>query len=465
MKKRILIFVNLLAACLFMACNIESNKISEKEIVVSVTPVVTNTPTPTPTNTSTPTPTNMPTPTPTNTPTPTPTNTPTPTPTNTPTPTPTNTPTPTPTNTPTPSPSPTPVPLPQGLDELVYMENVILDAECLKSKEEAGRYFVEGIMNGWRGFGILVEDINMLHSVEEYKSLCPGIIDFEVKPPVKYHNGIWLEFQKIMCKEDVEYLYALKTGNTSYLDNTEQKVYQILLSIIDELSLEEKSDIEKVTAVHDYLVLNTEYDVEAAESFFSGSNEYDQNVHLIEGVILNKKAVCSGYAFTFSLLMNVYDIPCEYVGNEIHGWNIVKLKDTWYHIDVTWDDPVPDKPGKVSYHHFLMTDEEVRQLDSHETWECECEIYGHSCNDDSYRIYPYREYICESSEQAEALIKMQEESGSIILAYPVDCGLTEDSLLNMAVNRYGRINYYPSKRIGSSYFVLEILPEREILIN
>ena len=342
---------------------------------------------------------------------------------------------------------------------MTYKETTIMEAELCNSKEAADDYFIKCIMNGWRGFGILVEDISLLHSVEEYIKLCPGVIDIDVERLVKFHNGIWLEFDTITCKEDVEYIYAIKTGDTSYLNSTELQVYLKLLAIMAELKLEEKSDIEKIMAVHDYLVLNTAYDVEAAAAYYAGILEYDLDSHFVEGTILNRKAVCSGYAYTFALFMNAYDIPCEYVSNDTHGWNLVKVEDSWYHIDITWDDPVPDRPGNVIYTHFMMTDEEIRKLESHESWSCECETYRHDCKDSSYRIYPYSEYLCETEEAAEALIQAQENKGKILFVYPAEGALTEEILLNKATARYGNIIYYPSKRIGDSHLVLEIVLE------
>lgn len=42
---------------------------------------------------------------------------------------------------------------------------------------------------------------------------------------------------------------------------------------------------------------------------------------------------------------------------ESHAWNYVKLKENWYAIDVTWDDPILSGGGKLSnesrYQYFL----------------------------------------------------------------------------------------------------------------
>ena len=39
--------------------------------------------------------------------------------------------------------------------------------------------------------------------------------------------------------------------------------------------------------------------------------------------------------------------------------NMVKLCNNWYHLDVTWDDPVPDRPGHLSYKYYNLSDLEI----------------------------------------------------------------------------------------------------------
>ena len=46
---------------------------------------------------------------------------------------------------------------------------------------------------------------------------------------------------------------------------------------------------------------------------------------------------------------------------EDHAWNLVKLHDIWYHLDCTWDDPVPDVKGRVLYNYFNLNDEKISE--------------------------------------------------------------------------------------------------------
>ena len=47
-----------------------------------------------------------------------------------------------------------------------------------------------------------------------------------------------------------------------------------------------------------------------------------------------------------------------------HGWNKVKVDGNWYNLDVTWDDPVPDKKGHISYGYFLVSDSQLAKTHS-----------------------------------------------------------------------------------------------------
>lgn len=67
-----------------------------------------------------------------------------------------------------------------------------------------------------------------------------------------------------------------------------------------------------------------------------------QNIY---GAIVNKEAICDGIADAYKYICNCCNLECMvvtgYIGElseeQYHAWNIVKIKDTWYLIDATWD--------------------------------------------------------------------------------------------------------------------------------
>ncbi len=125
------------------------------------------------------------------------------------------------------------------------------------------------------------------------------------------------------------------------------------------------SDFDKVKAVHDYLVLNTAYDYANQQKKTIPADSYTAH-----GALLGELAVCDGYTKAAKILLDRLGIENHYVVGHIkdglHSWNQVKLNGNYYFMDITWDDPVPNKPGVVSYDYFLVTSDQLRK---DHTWD------------------------------------------------------------------------------------------------
>lgn len=131
-------------------------------------------------------------------------------------------------------------------------------------------------------------------------------------------------------------------------------VEQYKNSIVEECK--NLNTVEKIRFVNNYLIDNTEYDIS------SGSNVYN-----IYGTLVEKKAVCEGYARTCKYILDELDIPCIIACGiaknsqnvtESHAWNYVKIDGNWYALDVTWNDPIINNgTGKITneirYGYFL----------------------------------------------------------------------------------------------------------------
>ena len=106
------------------------------------------------------------------------------------------------------------------------------------------------------------------------------------------------------------------------------------------------SDWEKVAFVHDYVALHYDYDHDL--------EIYDAYAMLKTGI-----GVCQAYSLLTRYLLKELGIECECVSCKglNHEWNIVKIGNSWYHMDVTWDDR-DDKGfyGQVSHDYFLASD-------------------------------------------------------------------------------------------------------------
>ncbi len=120
-------------------------------------------------------------------------------------------------------------------------------------------------------------------------------------------------------------------------------------NILSEIITPYMNEHEKVKAVHDYIVLNGKYDKSA--KLYS---DYD--------LLTQGSSVCNGYALLTYNMLKELGIPVKLVtgtGNaEMHIWNMVKLNDYWFHLDTTWNDPLPDT-NMVSYNYYMLTEKEI----------------------------------------------------------------------------------------------------------
>lgn len=146
------------------------------------------------------------------------------------------------------------------------------------------------------------------------------------------------------------------TVNFSYKTTVEEAnemlraAEQAALDIVSQLD-EGMSDYEKLKFFHDYLVLNVESTVEG------------DFVDSVYGALVNKKALCEGYAKAFSYLCNLVGIEnmivTGYTGVD-HMWNMVRLEGSWYHVDIGWDQPAEalraEYPDLILYQYFLTDD-------------------------------------------------------------------------------------------------------------
>ena len=150
---------------------------------------------------------------------------------------------------------------------------------------------------------------------------------------------------------------TIKSYNYAGYDDYERPILQTIRSVIDNNTSPGMSTAQKVKAIHDYMVLNCDYDYYALQDGTISNESYS-----FVGVFKNRKAVCYGYAQAFALCMNVLDIPCKMVNggttNGGHAWNQVLVDGTWYYIDVTWDDPVINggiDSNYIRWNYYLST--------------------------------------------------------------------------------------------------------------
>jgi transglutaminase/protease-like cytokinesis protein 3 len=111
------------------------------------------------------------------------------------------------------------------------------------------------------------------------------------------------------------------------------EVKQKAQEVLDEIITKDMCEYQKVYEIYNWIQNRTEYDYESAkQKRYRNEARYCDNM---TGVLYNGKAVCTGYADAFYYMVNCSGVECRLVTNETHCWNMVKLRDKWYYIDVT----------------------------------------------------------------------------------------------------------------------------------
>lgn len=153
------------------------------------------------------------------------------------------------------------------------------------------------------------------------------------------------------------YMASLKyTYNMTAAQNksTMSSIEKITADVIAEAKTL-KSDYEKALLFHDWIINRTDY--------ISNGEKYTWRM---DGPIIQRKSVCEGYSKAFTYLCQSVGIECFCVtgtGNGgAHMWNMVKIDGTWYHADVTWDDPISwDGRPILKYDYFLISEGKIKQ--------------------------------------------------------------------------------------------------------
>ena len=145
----------------------------------------------------------------------------------------------------------------------------------------------------------------------------------------------------------------------------EQKIAEIMSQTV----LPDMSHWQIALSVHDYLAAYGAYD--ESYTYYQG---YD--------LLVRGTAVCNGYAEAYMDILKRAGVPCVMVVSEAmdHAWNLVQLGNHWYHVDVTWDDPVTNREGRVLHKNFLVSDAVISDAEhGHYGWKTDI-----VCDDTGY---------------------------------------------------------------------------------
>jgi hypothetical protein len=150
------------------------------------------------------------------------------------------------------------------------------------------------------------------------------------------------------------------------IDFLEKQSDEIIKELgMDNNKYKEFTERERIKLIHDYLINYAKY---------STANDDDKSAY---GFLLNKQGNCRGYTEMFTILAHKLDIETVPISNGYHVWNLVKVNNKWYHLDVTWDDPVAsDGKDYLIYDFYLIDSKKIQELDTNGDHTYNLELYN-----------------------------------------------------------------------------------------
>lgn len=215
------------------------------------------------------------------------------------------------------------------IDSIYYLIN--------SGVSSAKRYCAKDYDNCYSDIDSISNDANLLsvlnNYVHPYNSFDSIIFNFD-------ENIIEIEIKRTYNKDDIEIL-------NSRVD-----------AFISQNITNNMSTRDKIKVIHDYIINNTEYDTLKTDNI----NDTTYRSNTAYGVLIEKRGICSGYSDTMKIFLDKLNIVNYKICNDKHIWNLVLLDGEWFHLDLTWDDPISDK-NITRDNYFLIDTDTLNKLD------------------------------------------------------------------------------------------------------
>lgn len=245
--------------------------------------------------------------------------------------------------------------------ELSYLENT-----TVKTLDEMKKILSKGISNG-------ETKIDIEASSQVLKDL--GDIDFKsfMKEVLymadDYHRNL---VQRYRYSSEWSGASGIINFTIEYIESAEQtkRVEEEVRRIVSDIIHDDMTEDEKVKVIHDYIVTHVQYDINGLQKGNEAHSAYA--ALFIDNDGEDNETVCQGYATLFYKMAKESGLESKIITgqskNQNHAWNLIRINNNWYHIDLTWDDPLGvNDPNYVRYDYYNLTDEQIRK--DHEVFD------------------------------------------------------------------------------------------------
>ena len=140
--------------------------------------------------------------------------------------------------------------------------------------------------------------------------------------------------------------------------------------------------------IHDKLAYNVTY---------SDLDELPRKYHTAEGTLIENIGVCDGFTKALQLIYDKAGIESIIVlgtldGNP-HAWNLVKIEDNWYNVDITSSRSILSETGVINHAYFNLTNQKMKRIATFDNEELIPKT-----DSTKYDFYEYNNYMINAEQ-------------------------------------------------------------------
>lgn len=174
------------------------------------------------------------------------------------------------------------------------------------------------------------------------------------------------------------------------------------------------TEVEKARIAHDLICKKIKYDHDYMKPV--SKTPYHQTAY---SVFCDDYTVCAGYTKAFTILMNGAGVDTLSVTSKEHAWNMICINDSWYNIDLTWDDLDGQYDMEVMYGYFnrstAMITGKLDQNNYHQKESCYTGLLPTATQDSGATPTSIGTIGTPTKTAAEPQIKKVQASGKLLV--------------------------------------------------
>lgn len=241
----------------------------------------------------------------------------------------------------------------------------------------------------------------------------------------QYQNPLILGIQGGGIDPENRLLYVEYDFSKEETAKKQDEIKARVEEIASEIFSDDMSDLEKETAINEWLCENAYYDEDAlknAEKYsFTMVDEDFYDSFTAYGVLVDGVGVCASYSAGFKLLADAAGLESIVVtgyldGSVPHAWNKVNVDGTWYIVDSTNNDN-----DTINNALFNLSDSAAgNTLVENDSFVLNGTEYGYAAEEDELEYYHTTDRYYDTDVIASELAELLESDGEAVLRTDYD---------------------------------------------